>query len=104
MNPPRVDSTRNPLLGGQCIAVKLRSFVDKSFPSFFQGGVAGIADLEMVTIMLSRPGWLKRIQQKWTYFSELNQPPRPDHLYFCTSDDLVVWPPLLEKEGKLIRL
>jgi hypothetical protein len=38
MNLPRVDSTRNPLLGGQCFAVKLRNFVEKSFPSFFQGG------------------------------------------------------------------
>ncbi len=25
------------------------------------------------------------------------KPPRPDHLYFCTLDDFVVWPPLLKK-------
>jgi len=59
--------------------------------------VAGIDDFEMFTIVLSRPGWLKWIQQKWTYFSELNQPPRPDHVYFCMSDDSVVWPGGVEK-------
>jgi len=59
--------------------------------------VAGIADFEMITILLSRPGWLKRIHQKLTYFSELNQPPRPDNSYFCTLDDFVVWPGAVEK-------
>jgi len=59
--------------------------------------VAGIADFGMFTLLLSRPGWLKGILLKWTYFSELNKPPRPENLYFCTLDDLLVWPPLLKK-------
>ena len=42
-------------------AVNLRSYRDKSFPSFFKGGVAGISVFGMFTILLSRPGWLKRI-------------------------------------------
>jgi hypothetical protein len=35
----------------------------------FEGGVAGIADFEMFIILLPGRGGLKRIQQKWTYFS-----------------------------------
>jgi hypothetical protein len=31
---------------------------------------------------------------------ESTTPARP--FIFCTSDDLVVWPPLLQKEGKLL--
>jgi len=45
--------------------------------------VAGIADFRMFTIVISRPGWLKQIHKKLFYFSELNQPPRPDRLFFC---------------------
>jgi len=103
--------------GFQTIHANLRYFGYITFPSFFQGGVAGTADFGMFTILLSRPGWLmfcfilifflqdsltlidsiKRIQLKRTYCSEFNQPPRPDNIYFCKSDDFCVWPPLLEK-------
>ena len=72
-------------------------FINKLVSPTFEGGVAGIDVFEMVTILHSRPGWLKWIQPKWTYFSELNPPPRPEHFYFCTLGDIVVWPPLLKK-------
>ena len=39
-------------------ALRLRRLGYKTFPSFFEGGVAGIADFEMFTIKISRPGWL----------------------------------------------
>ncbi len=35
------------------------SICKTTFPSFFQGGVAGITYFGMCTILLSRPGWLK---------------------------------------------
>jgi len=44
-------------------------YITKQVSPPFKGGVAGIAVFGMFTILLSRPGWLKRIQKKWTYFS-----------------------------------
>ncbi len=84
--------------------------------------MAGIADFEMFTILLSRPGWLiiccllnfllsnsltlidpkKRIQRKWTYFSELHQPPRPDIYISARLMVLLSGHPSLKKEGKLL--
>ena len=46
------------------ISANLRSIRDKSFPPL-RREVAGMADFEMVTILLSRPGWL-------IYLSKLN--------------------------------
>jgi hypothetical protein len=62
--------------------------------------VAGIDDFKMFTILFSRPGWLKRIQLKWTYFSELHQPPRPDIYISARLMVLLSGHPSLKKGGE----
>jgi hypothetical protein len=61
--------------------------------------VAGIADFKMFTILLSRPGWLKRIQKKWTYFSELNH---PGQNIYISARQMILWSghPSLKKGGE----
>jgi len=63
--------------------------------------VAGIADFGMFTILLSRPGWLKRIPQKWANFSEIKN--HPGQTVNFAARKMILWSghPSLKKGGEI---